>query len=165
MARLTTEYTPGLKEAFGHTGTLGDLGEDLCVAQLERYDVPSMRVCTENYDISNVKRLQNQGIDIFCYNDVTLDVKNNIRNNAFFIETDQQGWLHNPKHTVEILVHVDHKTPTRCCWYERNVGRRHVPITKGNKQALEFVDVNRLPKWINIGWDTLANHIKTLGVF
>ena len=108
--RLTPNWTTTAAEAYGASGDIGRRGEVLVCSKLNQAGLLAQ-------DFEEQYKEQVAGIDI-SVNGCTIDVKANLHNQQFWIETGTQGWLFNPRKTSHIILHVDISTE-EVVWYPR----------------------------------------------
>lgn len=117
MSRLVNEWVDTTEEAFGHSGAKGHQGE-LFVAKAMKSWHWDVELFESNRDI------QVSGVDIrfkspSWYKHYTADIKSNIDEYGnFFVETDDNGWLFNPKKVSDRIWHCNPNTGWMT-WYGR----------------------------------------------
>lgn len=114
--RLTSEWTETTEEAFGKNGREGRIGELIVIVEQRSWgwDVT---------DHGNDRQKQLVGIDITFHNGkwyrpYTADVKANLHNGNFMVETNIDGWLRNSKYKNDRVWHVENTTGWMA-WYDR----------------------------------------------
>lgn len=122
--RLTQEWTPTAAEAFGASGTLGDEGEEFLSEVLKSWG------WTCELHSSSFSH-QVRGVDVTFRkpswsNSYTADIKtNHDEYGNFFVETDDDGWLFNPKKDSDRIWHVNKDTGWMA-WYNRNEMKAYI---------------------------------------
>ena len=160
--RLQPGYSESLAAMYGKRDKIGDAGEKQCMHQLSSCGITVKRVAVPTFPLSTVQTLQNAGIDILIGDDiVALDVKNNVVNQQFFVETGKGGWLFNPKNQSDLIIHTSKTNHNLCYWYTRDTGQQNVVQTQ-YKMDIFPIHTQKLPLWVNTGWDTLIEYIKLL---
>lgn len=110
--RLTKAWTRSAAEAYGASGAKGREGELFLIEQLRKQGLDVI-------DKESERSSQLNGIDLIVFvNDpikgqksYTIDVKHNQNEKGtFFIEVGNEGWLFNPSHISELIIHVCVKT-------------------------------------------------------
>lgn len=126
--RLTNKWTKTAAEAFGRTGEQGDRGEAFMCKVYEAWKW-DFTYYPDSYD------QQVRGID-FSFkkpgwvNSYTCDVKANLNEyGTFWVETDDTGWLFNPKKESDRIWHVNPDTGWMA-WYGRD-DMKHYVESKG----------------------------------
>jgi len=117
MSRLVNHWTTTAEEAFGHSGAKGHQGELFVVSIMKGWKW-EVELFESDYDN------QVSGVDIrfkspSWFKSYTADVKANIDDyGSFFVDTDNKGWLFNPKKTSDRIWHCNPKTGWMV-WYGR----------------------------------------------
>ena len=134
--RITSRWTTTTEEAYGRTGRQGRSGE-LWLAEFLR---------RQNYkveDRESSKEDQMRGIDLIISGNLltrpyTIDVKTNLQNNgSFFIETNNTGWLYNPKKVSDCIWHVNSVTG-EMVWYSRKKMKNAINSVKSEQTFNNF---------------------------
>ena len=109
-------------EAFGHTGYKGMKGEHWFA---DYYRKKGFKV--ELFESSRAQ--QCTGIDVILSAEsctYTIDVKNNLKaDNSFYVETNDTGWLFNPKYKNDYVSHVNPSTGV-IATYIRKLMQRYI---------------------------------------
>lgn len=142
--RITNDWTPTAAEAFGPTGAKGDAGEAFVVNTLRNW---GWDVIHNPADTNK----QTQGIDIefkkpewrYYY---SADVKANLKNGSFFVETDDNGWLFREGKISDRIWHVD-ITTGRMVWYGRDEMKRYIESTGKRNTGTIPLHYNRAPSF------------------
>jgi hypothetical protein len=148
--RLTTKWTETAEEAFGPSGAKGDRGEQFLCSVFESWGWDyTLHPTSFNHQVG--------GVDITFRkpswaNTYTADVKANIDTyGSFFVETDDSGWLFNPRKVSDRIWHVNPDTGWMA-WYGReemmnfieSVGKRNTGLLKiTTKDNLNFITRKR----------------------
>ena len=148
--RLTSKWTKTAAEAFGVTGDKGDKGELFFV---EAYKAAGWKVLYNGSDKVN----QLKGIDVVLIdkegNSYTVDIKNNLKpDGSFYVETNTDGWLYNPRYENYFVSHVNPKTKTVVS-YVRQVMQKYIQdireqsingLIRLNANELNFVTCKKI---------------------
>lgn len=134
--RLTSRWTETAAEAFGESGAKGEAGERWLAEVLR---ARGCHVATFGCDY----QMQVAGIDMIVDDRIQIDVKNNLKQNQFYVEATRTGWLFNPKKTSDTICHVNPKTGQTVC-YERAKMQKHLARYRGD---LCRFDVTNLPEF------------------
>lgn len=142
--RLTNKWTATSEEAFGASGAKGDRGEEFLMEVFASWGWRATRHQSSKTD-------QISGVDITFQkptwlNSYTCDVKANLNDSgSFFVETNQYGWLFNPKKTSHRIWHVNPETGWMA-WYDRREMQRYIVSRKLNTGKLvRFSIHDKLP--------------------
>lgn len=148
--RLTTKWTKTSEGAFGASGAKGDRGEHFMCNVFEDWGWDYTAHPTSfNHQIG--------GVDITFRkpswaNTYTADIKANINPfGSFFVETDDKGWLFNPKKVSDRIWHCNPDTGWMA-WYGRSemkdyiesIGKRNTGLLEINvRDKLDFITRRR----------------------
>lgn len=148
--RLTSNWTPTSEGAFGASGAKGDRGEYFLCEVFNQWGWEyTAHPSSYNHQL--------KGVDITfrkpSWNkSYTADIKSNLDAfGTFFVETDDSGWLFNPKKTSHRVWHVNPDTGWMA-WYDRNdmkdyvqaCGLRNTGLIKISiKERLDFITRRR----------------------
>lgn len=122
--RLTSKWTERAADAFGKSGAKGDRGEDFLAEVFQSWGWEY-----EQHPSSFSHQIG--GVDISFKapnwaNWYTADVKANLdQYGSFYVETDKNGWLFNPKKVSHRIWHVNSDNGWMC-WYDRKEMRQHI---------------------------------------
>jgi hypothetical protein len=122
--RLTSKWMSSLEEVFGEAGSKGMAGEEYVARAIASW---GWEVQLHPDDPEK----QISGVDVAFKNPTwkqfyTADVKANLdQYGTFFVETDDKGWLFNPKKTSHRIWHVNVATGWMA-WYDRRRMREYV---------------------------------------
>lgn len=137
--RRTKRWTANAEGAFGATGAKGDRGEAFMCKVFESWNWEF-----EHFPSSFSE--QAKGVD-FSFRDpswsnsYTADIKANLNQyGEFFVETDDTGWLFNPKKVSDRIWHVNPETGWMA-WYSRSDMKRYVQSKKLRNTGLLSVQV------------------------
>jgi hypothetical protein len=115
--RLTEKWTLGLEEAFGEKGKKGEEGELFVKMVMEGWGWDVWHYKSE-YD----KQLSGKDLEFKSpkwYSKYSADVKHNITEyGAFYVETDDNGWLFKEGKVSHRIWHCNNKTGWMA-WYDR----------------------------------------------
>lgn len=132
--RLTNEWTDTLEQAYGDRGTQGSLGERWLTSVLRSHN-HTVLLFENDYD------MQMRGVDLLVDGRIGIDVKNNLKSGAFFVECSSTGWLYHPNKTSETICHVNPDTG-QTVWYNRSDMQEHL---RNYRRDLCKVRVDSLP--------------------
>lgn len=142
--RLTSKWTATAAEAYGISGDRGRQGEVLVCSILERNGF-------EVQDFEEQYKEQVAGVDILV-NGHTIDVKCNLHNKQFWIETGYEGWLFNSRKTSDIILHVDLDTED-VVWYTRESAK--TKVRKTEHLTTHISESKFHPGFMSRSWDDL----------
>jgi len=148
--RLTEKWTFGLEEAFGEKGKKGTEGELFVKMVME-----SWQWKVDHYESEYDKQLSGKDLEFKnpkWHNKYSADVKHNITEyGAFYVETDDNGWLFNERKVSHRIWHCNKNTGWMA-WYDREEmknfiienGLRNTGIFKiDTKMKLNFITRRR----------------------